>query len=103
MPSEAVEILDEATSYAFAGQEELEFIEVFKETGDPIVDDPAEYDVTVLKIYYSVTADKDDLVDSSVTVDDLAIDASEEGDDEGDEEGEDEGDDEGDNDGDDEA
>jgi hypothetical protein len=83
LPSEAVEILDEATSYAFAGQEELEFIEVFKETGDPIVDDPAEYDVTVLKIYYSVTADKDDLVDSSVTVDDLAIDASEEGDDEG--------------------
>ncbi len=41
-PSEAVEILNETTSYAFAGQEELKFIDVYKETSDPILDDPAE-------------------------------------------------------------
>jgi hypothetical protein len=29
-------ILNEATAYAFVGQEELEFIEVFKSTRDPL-------------------------------------------------------------------
>ena len=75
MPPEAVGILDEATAYAFVGQEELEFIEVFKSTGDPIVDDPSEYDVIVLKVDYSAPA-KDDFLGSPATVDDAAIDAS---------------------------
>jgi hypothetical protein len=83
MPSEAVDILDEATVYAFTGQEELEFIEVFKSIGISIVDDPAEYDVTVLKIDYSLPVEEDDFHGSSATVDDPAIDASEK-DDEGD-------------------
>jgi len=75
MPPEAVGILDEATAYAFVGQEELEFIEVFKSTGDPIVDDPSEYDVIVLKVDYSAPA-KDDFLSSPATVDNAAIDAS---------------------------
>jgi hypothetical protein len=75
MPSEAVGILDEATAYAFVGQEELEFIQVYKSTGDPIVDDPAEYDVIVLKVDYSAPA-KDDFLGSPATVDVAAIDAS---------------------------
>jgi hypothetical protein len=49
MTSETVEVLDAATNYAFLGPEELEFIKIYKSTGRPIVTDPAEYDVTVLK------------------------------------------------------
>ena len=67
MPFEAIGILDEATVYAFVGQEELGFIEVFKSYGDPIVDDPAKYDVTVLKVDYSAPVE-DDFQGSFATV-----------------------------------
>ena len=72
MPFEAIGILDEATVYAFVGQEELGFIEVFKSYGDPIVDDPAKYDVTVLKVDYSAPVE-DDFQGSFATVANAAI------------------------------
>ncbi|KAL7537820.1 hypothetical protein ACHAXR_011978, partial [Thalassiosira sp. AJA248-18] len=51
---DAARVLDQATIYAFFGPEEQEFINILKSTGDePIVDEPAEYDVTVLKVNYS--------------------------------------------------
>jgi hypothetical protein len=72
MPFEAIGILDEATVYAFVGQEELGFIEVFKSYGDPIVDDPAKYDVTVLKLDYLAPVE-DDFHGSFATVANAAI------------------------------
>ena len=52
--ADAAGVLDQATIYAFVGVEELEFIKILKSTGAvPIVDGPAEYDVTVLKVNYS--------------------------------------------------
>ena len=53
-PDAAAKVLDQATHYAFTGTEELEFIEIYRSTGEPIVDSPddAEYDVTVLKVDY---------------------------------------------------
>jgi len=55
-PDAAARVLDQATQYAFTGPEELEFVEIYKSTGEPIVDDPdgAEYDVTVLKVDYGL-------------------------------------------------
>ena len=54
------------------GQEELGFIEVFKSYGDPIVDDPAKYDVTVLKLDYLAPVE-DDFQGSFATVANAAI------------------------------
>ena len=55
-PDAAAKVLDQATHYAFTGPEEIEFVEVYRGTGEPIVDGAgdAEYDVTVLKVDYGL-------------------------------------------------
>ena len=52
---DAAKVLNQAILYAFIGPKELQFISVFKSTGERIVQDPATYDVTVLKVDYSVS------------------------------------------------
>jgi len=70
---DAANVLDQATLYAFVFPEDEQYIEVFKSTGERIVEDPAEYDVTVLKVNYSVGGDdEDELQGASANMDDAA-------------------------------
>ena len=48
-PEDAAAVLDQATIYSFIGEEKAKFIEIYKNTGSPIVNEPADYDVTVIK------------------------------------------------------
>lgn len=49
-PEDAAAVLDQATIYSFIGEEKAKFIEIYKNTGSPIVNEPADYDVTVTKV-----------------------------------------------------
>ena len=48
-PEDAAAVLDQATIYSFIGEEKAKFIEIYKNTGSLIVNEPADYDVTVIK------------------------------------------------------
>ena len=69
-PEDAANVLDQATIYSFIGPEELMFISVYKNTSEPIADEPATYDVTVMKQDNSVGDDEDDLQGASANAGD---------------------------------
>lgn len=58
--AEAASVLDQATLYAFVNAEKYEFLSILEQTGEPILSNTAEYDVTVTKVKFSVGTDETD-------------------------------------------